>query len=272
MNDRTLNITPIGGSFGAIIDGLRLDRPAPGDALLLQQALLDYGVLVIRGQELTPAQHVAATRLFGEPETFHPGPGQIDGLPEVFRLASRSGEGYLDVGRYWHSDGSFRAVPTPISFWHTVETPAQGGATLFTDLRQVWRDLGDGMQRQLAGVETLHRNGVVHPLRMAHPVTGAHGLYLNVGLTSAVVGHTPDQARALVGLLDRQLSRPEVVYQHDWRPGDVVVADNLRVAHKATVVTAAVRRVLDRTTVAAGTAFKAYQAAHPAPQEQAALV
>jgi alpha-ketoglutarate-dependent taurine dioxygenase len=52
----------------------------------------------------------------------------------------------------------------------------------------------------------------------------------------------------------------------------VVVADNLRVAHKATVVTAAVRRVLDRTTVAAGTAFKAYQAAHPAPQEQAALV
>nr|WP_152883304.1 TauD/TfdA family dioxygenase [Duganella sp. FT27W] len=40
-------------------------------------------------------------------------------------------------------------------------------------------------------------------------------------------------------------------YRHHWLPGDVVVADNLRVAHKATPLTADSRRILNRTTVRA---------------------
>ena len=260
-----MKITPMATGFGAVIDGIRLDQPGPHDNLLLQSALLEYGLLVIRDQDLTPEQHVAATTLFGELESFQPAPGQIPGLPQVFRLASRSGEGHRDVGHYWHSDGSFREAPTPISMWHTVETPEQGGATLFTDLHMAWRDLGDTMQQQLAAVQTRHRNGVLHPLLMPHPITGENGLYLNVGLTSAIVGHTAEQARDLISLIDRHLSRPAAVYQHDWRPGDVVVADNFRVAHKATVITSTFRRVLDRTTVLAGTAFRHHLAQRATP-------
>ena len=253
-----MNISTITTGFGAVIEGVNLNQPQPGDEIVLQKALLEHGVLVIRGQSLTPEQHVAASGLFGELESFRAAPGQVPGLPQIFRLASRSGEGHLDVGRYWHSDGSFREEPTPISIWHTVEMPEEGGATLFTDLREAWRDLSADAKRQLAPIQTLHRNGVMHPLVMPHPYTGENGLYFNVGLTSEIVGQTPEQASEFVGMLDRHLSRLGAVYQHDWRPGDVVVADNFRVAHKATVITSKFRRVLDRTTIAAGTAYRAY--------------
>ncbi len=253
-----MNVTLLAAGFGAVIDSIRLDEVGPDDDLRLQSALLEHGLLVIRGQDLTPEAHVAASRLFGELESFHPAPGQIPGLPQIFRLASRSGEGHLDVGRYWHSDGSFREMPTPISIWHTVETPNGAGATLFTDLRQAWRDLPDYLQTQLASTQTLHRNGVLHPLLMSHPYTGDKGLYLNVGLTSSIVGYTSEKANELIAMLDRHLSRQSTIYQHDWLPGDVVIADNFRVAHKATVTTSEFRRVLDRTTVAAGTAYQRY--------------
>ncbi|MES3021524.1 MAG: TauD/TfdA family dioxygenase [Pseudomonadota bacterium] len=130
-----MNITPLGTGFGAVIDGVRLAASGAQLDAQLQAALLEHGLLVIRDHNLTPEQHVQASALFGELETFPPAPGQVAGLPQVFRLASRVNEGHRDVGRHWHSDGSFRAQPTPISIWHSVAVPEQGGDKLFTDLR-----------------------------------------------------------------------------------------------------------------------------------------
>ncbi|MES2264983.1 MAG: TauD/TfdA family dioxygenase [Pseudomonadota bacterium] len=250
-----MNITPLATAFGAEISGVRLEQAGPDLAARLQGALLEHGLLVVRCQDLTPAQHVAASRLFGELETFPAASGQLDRLPQVFRLASRAGEGHVDVGRYWHSDGSFRPYPTPISIWHTIITPAQGGDTLFTDLRQAHADLPAETRRRIAGLATFHRNGVRHPLVLPHPVTGDASLYLNVGLTAGIAGMPSAEYSALLHALDQHLSRAGAVYRHVWRPGDVVVADNLRVAHRATPISPDTRRVLDRTTVVAGTAY-----------------
>ncbi len=250
-----LTITPLGAGFGAVVDGARLDAPGARLAAELQAALLEHGLLVIRDQHLTPQQHVEASTLFGELETFPHAPGQIAGLPQVFRLASRSNEGHRDVGRYWHSDGSFRADPTPISIWHSVEVPEQGGDTLFTDLREAYRVLSDEEKGMAREVLTFHRNGVQHPLVKEHPHTGEPALYINVALTAAIANMGKREAGELIEHLDTHLSRPGAVYRHQWRQGDVVVADNLRVAHQATVTTQQYRRVLDRTTIAAGTAF-----------------
>ena len=255
-----LHINPLDTGFGAAISGIRLDQPEAGLAARLQAALLEHGLLVIRDQHLTPQQHVAASALFGELETFPHAPGQIAGLPQVFRLASRAGEGYRDVGRYWHSDGSFRANPTPISIWHSIEVPEQGGDTLFTDLRAAYRVLSEEEQAMARAVQTFHRNGVQHPLVMLHPHTGAPALYINIALTAVIANMDARQTAELIRHLDAHLSRPGAVYRHAWQPGDVVIADNLRVAHQATLTPPSFRRVLDRTTIAAGTAWRAVPA------------
>lgn len=267
-----MNIIPMDTGFGAVVEGIQLDDTADQAALAapLQAALLEHGLLVLRGARLTPAQHVAVSRLFGELETFPHAPGQVDGVPQIFRLASLAGEGHRDVGRYWHSDGSFRAAPTPISIWHAVTVPQAGGDTLFTDLRAAYRVLSDEEQAMARAVQTFHRNGVQHPLVLRHPQTGEAALYVNIALTAAIAHMGKQAADELLDHLDSHLSRPGAVYRHRWQEGDLVVADNLRVAHRATEADPRYRRILDRTTIAAGSAFAAVAPAVapvPAPAE-----
>lgn len=246
-----MNITPLALGFGAEIDGADLRLADASMAAQLRAALLQYGMLVIRGQSFTPADQVAASQLFGSLETFPTPRGQLPAWPEIFRVASRPEDGHVEVGRYWHSDGSFRADPTPISFWYSELQSAQGGDTLFTDLQQAYASLQPDIQQEFDALQTAHRNGVVHPLVLKHPKTGVPALYLNLGLTAGVLGHSPEHSQALMAAVDRHYSREGASYRHHWLPGDVVVADNLRVAHKATPITPASRRILHRTTIRA---------------------
>jgi taurine dioxygenase len=102
----------------------------------------------------------------------------------------------------------------------------------------------------------------VHPLVLRHPKTGIPALYLNVGLTGGILGYSPEHSRALMDAVDRHYSRPGASYRHHWLPGDVVVADNLHVAHKATPITPATRRILNRTTVRADGVIWAERESH----------
>ncbi|MRW92919.1 hypothetical protein GJ699_23250 [Duganella sp. FT80W] len=246
-----MQVTPLEVGFGAVIEGMDLREADDGMAELLRAALLEYGLLVIRGQSLTPHDQVLATNLFGKPEIFPTMRGQLSSWPEIFRVASRPEDGHVEVGRYWHSDGSFREDPTPISFWYSEVQSEQGGDTLFTDLQQAYAALQPDIQEEFDTLSTAHRNGVVHPLVLRHPKTGARALYLNIGLTAGVLGLSPDHSRALMDAVDRHYSRPGATYRHHWLPGDVVIADNLHVAHKATPITPAMRRILNRSTVRA---------------------
>ena len=56
----------------------------------------------------------------------------------------------------------------------------------------------------------------------------------------------------LEDLLDRA-TKPETIYRHDWRAGDVVVWDNQAALHRATPYdTTRYRRLMQRTTISAG--------------------
>lgn len=244
-----MNIQPMSAGFGARIEDTDLTRLDDGTRHALQDALLEHGMLIIPAQTLDPQEQIAASEVFGALEVFPTTPSQISGYPQIFRVASRATDGHTEVGRYWHSDGSFRAVPTPISLWHLEVLPEQGGDTWFTDLQQAYRSLPDNLKTQLRTLQTMHRNGVVHALVMPHPHTGIDGLYLNIGLTAGIIGMSREESAALMASIDAHFSREGAVYQHQWQEGDFVVADNFHVAHRATPLSPLQRRVLNRTTV-----------------------
>jgi taurine dioxygenase len=246
-----MKLSAMNMGFGAHVEEINLALLTQRDADFLRTALLEHGLLVIRNQQLSPADQVRMSEVFGTLEMFAPGEGQLAEFPQIFRVASRPSDGHTNVGRYWHSDGSFRAQATPISIWYLVARPTDGGETLFTDLREAYRAFPDDRKASIDGLITVHRNGIKHPLVMRHPATREPSLYFNVGLTGGIVGYTNEQFMALRLNLNDHLSRAGGFYVHHWLNGDVVIADNFRVAHRATPISVDQHRILDRTTIRA---------------------
>src|SRR5689334_4024842 len=67
MRNSRLEIRPTNGALGAEIHGIDLAAPLDRDSIAkLTAALAEHGVIFFRDQTLTPEQHVAFARHFGE--------------------------------------------------------------------------------------------------------------------------------------------------------------------------------------------------------------
>ena len=76
----------------------------------LERCLHEFKVLFFRDQPLTPEQHVAFARRFGELEV-HPFIPANPDQPELVRFEKEATVGGFENG--WHSDVSWRARPVP---------------------------------------------------------------------------------------------------------------------------------------------------------------
>jgi alpha-ketoglutarate-dependent taurine dioxygenase len=67
MTNSDIRVTPLATHFGAEISGVDLAKPPCGPELAeIRSALARYGVVFFRDQRLTPEQHLAFARRFGE--------------------------------------------------------------------------------------------------------------------------------------------------------------------------------------------------------------
>ncbi len=65
------------------------------------------------------------------------------------------------------------------------------------------------------------------------PETGRKALYVHPTKCQYIEGMTPDASRALIDDLLETAIKPEFVYRHRWRVGDVLIFDNRCAVHKA---------------------------------------
>jgi alpha-ketoglutarate-dependent taurine dioxygenase len=69
-------------------------------------------------------------------------------------------------------------------------------------------------------------------------------------------GHAKDEALDLIGELDAHCVRPEFLYRHQWRVGDLLMWDNASAMHLAICDYAfPERRLMHRTTVIGSVPF-----------------
>jgi alpha-ketoglutarate-dependent 2,4-dichlorophenoxyacetate dioxygenase len=248
-------LSPIGAELHA------LDLRELDDEMFprLRAALLEHGVLVLRGQTLDDARHVALARRFGVLEAL----GRETGAqhPELIPISNRAPDGRvlprsdaamlgLAVNEQWHTDSSFRKVPSTVSVFRAEVVPAEGGDTCYASLRAGWLALSEREQAELEPLRLVHdyarswdRLGasppggfqnppVTHPLVRRHPETGERGLYLS-DHAYAVEGWPAAEGRALIERLLALCTRPDCVYRHRWRKGDVLIWDNRNMLHRA---------------------------------------
>lgn len=277
----TIEIRPTGAAAGAEILGVDLAEGLDeATAAAVHEALDVHGVIVLRHQTLTPEQQIAFTRCFGEPDVnFNALRFGVDGNPEIYRISNitENGEpiGTRRAGETWHTDMSYAKHPAKATMLYAVEVPRLHGLTLgdtwFANAAAAYDALPGETKDAIAGLKGVfdfrgrkrsspvsaediaNYPPVEHPIVRTHPRTGRKGLYVVRDDCTAIVGKSEDESRALIEALADHIVKPEFVYRHHWREGDVVVWDNCTVQHRAIVdYDLPQRRLMWRTTVRGG--------------------
>jgi taurine dioxygenase len=240
----------------------------------VEDSFNQFGVVVLRGQNITPEQQIAFSKRFGDLEHYMIGTFLLPGHPEIFVVSNiiENGKsiGMADAGRNWHSDMAFTSKPARASILYALEVPRAAnheplGDTWFASTQTAYDALPDDQKKKLANLQvrnsyayTVERKrkqqldhgsvqtqeerkkiesefpDVFHPLVRTHPITGRKCLYLTEGLTAQIMGVPEDESDALIKSLLAHMTRPEFVYRHRWCEGDMVIWDNCSAIHLAT--------------------------------------
>jgi taurine dioxygenase len=95
----------------------------------------------------------------------------------------------------------------------------------------------NGLDRNLIDVRATDRERFgkpsVHPLVRTHPVTGEPALYLHPGKLDHFEGMSVERSAAFMVELLETILKPEIIYRHAWRPGDLLLCDNRACIHRA---------------------------------------
>jgi taurine dioxygenase len=274
------HIEAFDGPLGAAVTGLDLSAPlSDADFGRIHQAHLDHHVLVFRDQRITPQQQVDFSRRFGALQIHVLRNFQLASNPEVLLISNiiEDGKpiGLGDAGHFWHSDLSYKEVPSLGSMLHAQELPAEGGDTLFANQHLAYDTLPAALLNAVQGAVAEHsylaqyaelqrRNPfrpnlsqaqidevkpVRHPVVRVHPETGRRALFVSEHFTTRIVGLPDDESRALLDELFAHSVQPQFVYRHQWQPHDMVFWDNRSLMHLAAGCPNDQRRMLYRTTI-----------------------
>ena len=258
-----MTVVPTGAALGAEIRGLDLSRPLPRRTVAaLRGALLDRCVIFFRGQRLGDADQVRFTNCFGRAEVHvRDMPDRpvreillVSNIKENGKAIGALGDG--EIG--FHSDLAYMPKPGTISVLHAVEVPDAGGETRWGSGYAAYDALDAAMKERLKGLRAVHRHpdaplnppeAVDHPVVCTHPETGRKTLYVTPLFTRSVVGLGDSESRELIAFLAGHVARPEFLWTHRWRVGDLVMWDNRSTMHGRGSFPPDRRRLLKRTQV-----------------------
>jgi taurine dioxygenase len=222
-----------GSALGAFIYGIDLSKPLDKTGFdIIQTALLEHHAVCLRNQSISPEQHIALTRRFGE--VLMTGRGMRD-YPEIGEV----GGGPSIAVERWHSDSTYAARPLALALMVARSIPQFGEDLILANQHTAYDLLSPAMQRLLAPLRAIHRfvtrSGAVeeslHPVIRTHPVTARKMLYVNSQYTQRFEGMTEEESRPLLDYLCQHCTQPRLTWRHYWRDGDVLVWDNSNVQH-----------------------------------------
>lgn len=249
----TIRVEPLTPTIGAEIRGVDLRGPLGNRTFAeVHDALMRHQVIFFRDQDLSFEEHKAFGRMFGELH-IHPNQPGPEGHPEILPIHADANSKRA-AGTDWHSDVSCDAEPPLGSILRLHTVPESGGDTLFSSMYAAYDALSDSMRDFLAGLTALHDGGPryretnrvegrdddgrtfprhEHPVVRTHPVTGRKALFVNPIFTQHIVGLTPGESRAVLGMLFEHVAQPRFQCRFRWERNSIAFWDNRCVQHHA---------------------------------------
>ena len=262
-----LTVSPLQPTIGAEISGVDIAQPISDQVRdEIKAAILQYKVVFFRDQPLTTDQHAAFAARFG-PLYTHPNTKRDDKIAHIHKIAAEDFSKYekvhdrdaIEAG--YHTDTSWRLLPTWGAVLRAVNLPEVGGDTVWVDAGLAYDALSDEVKSRLDGLHVTHdfrpalnRVGLDYPI-VAHPVvrthreTGRKTLWVNLTQRPQILGVELAESRELLNIILNQYRRPEHQVRFSWRPGSVAFWDNRAAVHYAVRNYGDFPRVLDRILI-----------------------
>ena len=277
---RRIGVEPISGACGCEITGVDLREPLDEETLgEVMKAFEHFLVIVFRDQNLTPDQHKAFSRYFGELMELPQAPtyGGYADMQEVRREADEP-ENVVPSFEHFHTDSPFLVRPPLCVVMRALDVPRYGGDTAFSNAYLVYERLSPGMKELLDGLQVVYsgkdiwsRNEKlppekrlrlrethgfredelenIHPAVRVHPVTGRKALFATTAYFQRFVGWSEEESRSLLNYLQGLAQHLHYHCRIKWKKDTLIVWDNRFLLHRGIHDFAYERRHLIRTTV-----------------------
>jgi taurine dioxygenase len=139
---------------------------------------------------------------------------------------------------------------------YAVALPDKGGGTSVCNTRaayealpQEWKDRITGMKTENTLISSARMKignpdivraqqeskvpPMIQPLVRTHPETGTKAIWFHKGKTERIIGMSPEETQQFLEKLLELTIKPEFVYLHEYRLGDMFIIDDRASMHKA---------------------------------------
>jgi taurine dioxygenase len=264
---------------------VNLSKPLADDEFKkIDARFSERSVLIFRDQKITPDQHVAFSRRFGDLEVHVLKQYLLADYPEILVISNvvENGKpvGIADAGQQWHTDLSYVEIPSRCSILYAQRVPERDGDrtygdTCFVSTSAAYDALDTDTKLYLGTLNARHSYlkrphvrkklteeqikavpDVIHPVIRTHPVTGKKCIYVNESFTTEIIGLGKKESDALIEKLCEHCQSEQFMYRHKWEAGDVLMWDNCSTQHLAVADYGLHQhRLMHRTTVTGTAVF-----------------
>ena len=258
------------------------------DALLQSEHAMDQirhlwrnaPVLIFRRQSLEEDEQVSLSSKLGHCESAARKDIQSPYHEEIIYFSTLKYSDGRFVGGFaggddvdWHSDQTFQPRPATGAMLYGTEVPRDGGDIYWANQYAAWdslpaevKSLIDGRTgtyhyaKRMALMNALELKGteqgkkmaslpeVYHPVVLTHPITGRKALYADPTTLVQIQGLSDADNARVLPLLFEAGGRPEFVYRHKVKCGDLLLWDNGCTMHRRDEMRLDQPRLMKRTT------------------------
>ena len=253
----------------------------------ISDLLSEFSVVVIRNQNITNDQHIKFSEYFGNLELTKAGTDGSGSKLIILRNFDEEGNIVAPTDRQrlnnlanqeWHSDSSFKIIPSKLSILSAKKIPSKGGNTEFLSMRAVynalpenlkleiedkvcWHDYSHGRSKIDANLVTREEKKALPPVKQKLVLNNKkYGKSLYLGAhCSSIDGMPKDESQNILKKINLYTNNESFIYSHYWKPYDLIMWDNRAVLHRATPIQGKIeQRLMVRTTIAGDTSTLNY--------------
>ena len=242
-------------AVGVEIEGLDPSEELDSESIGALRELFDRtGLLLLRGLDLTAEDQAYVVGLVVGPDAPTSRAAAVARTHTYANyVTNRDEDGYAQFGELlFHCDMMWAEKPMEVLSLYGYRVVPPTVPTRFASMARALEMLPGALRDRVAHMTAVHETGqqrrgehkdqlvipqhevlrsTEKPVIWSHPRSGRDMLFTSQQMTARIADLDPDESEALLEELFVHLYRPELVLEHEWEAGDLVVWDNLAVQH-----------------------------------------